>query len=221
MKAIDTTASLLCAGALLIGGVALCAPFADAQTAQGQSQSDKIRQLQSQPPKIDLEWKAAVDFMQTHCPNRINFVLNQLQNRPIQFDHARELILKQYRQIANTKGDIHDMAVAQAEIQDRVFGALIEYRAAKARNDQRAMLDAQRKLRTAEELQVEVQISLRKLRIQRLQTDIEDFTKKKLTYAENWTKDELKRAATGEFDDGANRSGNAAIEDPPAPPAKK
>src|SRR3954451_16110833 len=129
MKTIDATTFLLCAGALALGRAALHAPVADAQTAQGQNQqgqnqNDKVRQLQSQPPNIDLEWKAAVEFMQANCPNRMNFVATQLQNRPIQFDHARELILKQYRQITGTKEEaIFKLAVSQAQIQDKVFGA--------------------------------------------------------------------------------------------------
>ena len=159
--------------------------------------------------------------MQANCPNRMNFVINQLQDkRPIQFDHARELILKQYRQIANTKErDMHELAVAQAQIQDQVFGAQLQYRAAKARNDQRGMLEAKQALTRIEDQQVDIQIALRRLRIQKLQKDIDDFNKKRQTFVDNWTKDELKRATNGEFDDGASRS--AAIDEPPSPPAKK
>jgi len=223
MKTIDTAACLLCAGAILFAGAAFHSPMAAAQTVQGQSQSqsDKVRKLQSQPPKIDLDWKAAVEFMQANCPNRMNFVINQLQDkRPIQFDHARELILKQYRQIANTKErDMHELAVAQAQIQDQVFGAQLQYRAAKARNDQRGMLEAKQALTRIEDQQVDIQIALRRLRIQKLQKDIDDFNKKRQTFVDNWTKDELKRATNGEFDDGASRS--AAIDEPPSPPAKK
>jgi len=158
--------------------------------------------------------------MQANCPNRMNFVATQLQNRPIQFDHARELILKQYRQITGTKEEaIFKLAVSQAQIQDKVFGAQLQYRAAKARNDQRGMLDAKTALRAAEELQVDVQIALRRVRIQKIQKEIEDFSKKRQSFVDNWTSDELKRAATGEFDDGSRRSGQAAVEEPP--PAKK
>ena len=225
MKTIDTAACLLCAGAILFAGAAFHSPVADAQTAQGQSQSDKVRQLQSQPPKINAEqeWKAAVEFMQVNCPNRINFVINQLQDkRPIQFDHAKELILKQYRQISSIKDpETYNLAKAQAQIQDQVFGAQLEYRAAKVRNDQRGMLNAKKALTAIEEQQVEVQIALRSLRIKRLQKEIDDFNMKRRSYVDNWTNDEIKRATNTEFDDGANRSGNAAIEDPGPPPAKK
>jgi hypothetical protein len=225
MKTIDTAAYLLCAGAILFAGAAFHSPVADAQTAQGQSQSqsDKVRQLQSQPPKINTEqeWKAAVEFMQANCPNRINFVISQLQDkRPIQFDHAKELILKQYRQISSIKDqETYNLAKAQAQIQDQVFGAQLEYRAAKARNDQRGMFNAKKALTAIEEQQVEVQIALRSLRIKRLQKEIDDFNMKRRSYVDNWTNDELKRAINTEFDDGANRSGNATIEDPP--PVKK
>src|SRR5579859_937266 len=174
MKVIDTTACLLCAGAILFVAAALPAPLADAQSAQGQNQNgqtqnDKVRQLQSQPPKINTEqeWKDAVTFMQANCPNRLNFVLELQNRRPLQFDHARELMLKQYRQISNTKdSDIRDMAIKQAQIQDQVFGALIQYRTAKARNDQRKILEANTALREAENQQVNVQIAQRMLRIQ-------------------------------------------------------
>jgi len=223
MKASDTTSRLVCAGVLALGAVVFQGPLARAQTAQGQSQANdsRVRQLQSQPPKTNAEqeWKDAVAFMQANCPNRINFVLTQLQNRPLQLDRAKELILKQYRQINSTKDkDIHDMAVKQAQIQDQVFGALLEYRAAKSRNDQRRMLEVQKSLREAENQQVNVQIALRMLRIQHLKAEIEEFDKKRQSYVDNWTKDELKRATTGEFvDEGSsNRSGNAVIEDPPA-----
>ena len=230
MKAIDTTAYLLCAGAILFGAAALPAPQADAQSAQGQSQTgqnqaqnDRVHQLQSQPPKINTEqeWKAAVEFMQANCPNRLNFVLELQNRRPLQFDHAKELMLKQYRQISNTKdSDIRDMAIKQAQIQDEVFGALIQYRTAKARNEPRKVLEAQTALHKAENDQVNVQIALRMLRIQKLQVEIDEFNKKRQIYVDNWSKDELKRASTGEFDD-ANRSGNAAIEDPGTPPTRK
>ena len=226
MKAIHTASYLFCAGAILFGGATFHAPLADAQSAPGQSQNDaRVRQLQAQPPKVNTEqeWRAAVEFMQAHCPNRINFVLTQLQNRPLQLDHARELILKQYRQIANTKDREHDMAVAQAEVQDKVFGALLEYRAAKARNDAIGAQKAQFALHKAEEDQVDIQIALRRLRILRLQQDIERFQKQRQSYANNWAKDELNRANNGEFDDGgARRSGDAAILDnDPSTPTKK
>jgi hypothetical protein len=219
MNAIHSVGYLLCAGAITLCATA---PLAHAQAAQSQTLNEsRARQLQSQPPKLntDQEWKSAVEFMQKYCPNRLAFV-SQLQDRPIQFERAKERILKQYRQISNTKdAQVRDLALKQAQIQDQIFGALDQIRNTR---DPRKKLEAQTVLKEAENQQVNVQIALRLLRISRLQSEVEEFQKKRQAYVDNWTKDELKRAATGNLDEGSKLSGNADIADGDAsPPTKK
>jgi len=226
MKPIELIACLLCATVLAIGGARFHNNTVNAQSAQLQNQPDnRIKQLQSQPPKINTEqeWQAAVKFMQENCPNRANFVAN-LQGRPVQLERAKELILKQYRQISNSKVPaIHDVMVRQAQIQDVVFGALLQYRAAKNQNDPRKKLEAENQLKLAENELVNVQIDLRKLRITELQAEIEKFQKKRQEYVLNWSKEELQKANSNNID-GTAKQGDADIQvndDTPPPAVKK
>jgi hypothetical protein len=232
MKAIDSVAYLVCAGVLMVGGAGSPRPHVNAQSAQSQSQTDaRVRQLQSQPPKMntDQEWRAAVQFMQSNCPNRITFVMTQLQNRPMQFERAKELILKQYLRIANTKDPlIQKVAVRQAQIQDNVFGLQMKIKNAGPRPDPRDMMKWQNDLKIEMDQLVNVQIALREVHITHLQAEIERFKTNRQEYVNSWLKDELKKATASNLDVSGHDTGDAIIDEdnksttpPPAPPVKK
>ena len=224
MKVTDSLAYLVIAGLIVAGSAGPHIPIVHGERAgQSQSQIDgRAKQLQQQPPRLntDQEWKAAVEFMQENCPNRINFITNELQNRPTQLEHAKGLILKQYRQIVNIKDpQIHEIAVAQARIQDQVLGAQLKIKA--AGRDQRKILDATTELKKAEEQRMVVQIALRKLRITRLQAEIDHFNKMHSEIVSNWTKEEVKKAISAGSDVTDHSTDDAVIDDSSAPPANK
>jgi hypothetical protein len=231
MKAIDSAAYLVCAGVLALGGFGSGQSTVNAQSAQSQSQTDnRARLLQSQPPKIntDQEWRNAVEFMKANCPNRINFMMAQLQNRPIQFERAKELILKQYRPIAAQKDpELRNVAIKQAQVRDQVFGAQIKFKEAKLSNNAAKELEARTAMERAQNDQVTVEIALRMLRMAKLQSEIDTFQKRRQDYVKNWSKDELAKATANNLDGSAHGAEDAIVDDnstippPPAPPTKK
>jgi hypothetical protein len=127
------------------------------------------------------EWQEIVDWMEVHCPNRMEFYLHRLENRPVQQAAVKKQIVELYRQISAVRNDdlLKQAMIVHAESQDKMFGASINLREAWQRNDQRQVMLAKQNLQAATAQVIDAEIDVKQARVQKLQAEVEQMMKRK------------------------------------------
>lgn len=177
MKITQSITCLICAAALL-----LAYSFRPVETRNAQqpraAQQDNRAQRGTAAPTPDADWQEAATRMREFCPNRIDFIINRLQNKPAEQEQAKRRMIDLYRQLKNIpRNDVElQKAMAfQTQADDLQFGAILKYRDARQANNAAQQLVADRDLKAAAEALVNAEIRVKLARIQRLQAEVNDL----------------------------------------------
>jgi hypothetical protein len=184
-KLIQPFAYVVCAAILLFAASrqAVQRQFAAPQQSPrfpGENRGALQQQRANEPPS-ENEWQQISEWMEIHCPNRMNFYLHRLENRPIEKAAVQKRIVELYRQLNGIRNDplLKQALVNQAEAADKVFGAALNFREANQQHDARGAQVAQQSLQAATEQLVDAEITVKQARVQRLQSEVEDMIKRK------------------------------------------
>ena len=221
MKVTQTIGLMICAGLLALGQSSSQALAV--QSPKPFPGDNRLRQQERlNQPASETEWQEVSQWMQEHCPNRLAFVETRLQNKPIEQEKAKKLMIEKYRQLKNIKNDLplQNAMVMQAEAADAVFGAQLDYRDAVQHRDPQARSTAERQLKRAAAGLVDAEIAVREARLVRLQAELNDLKKRKEKLAGDAFNRELNIAKNPTSSPPAKATGDAIsdqIESPPPP----
>lgn len=133
------------------------------------------------------EWVEIIQWMQQVRPAQYK-VLNAMGDGP-QKEKAKQLIAEKYRQIKRINyAPLRDAVIAEARAQDDLFGAELKFRIAKRSGVRANRLDeARAEVQAAVANLFDAQIAEKRVRVDRLQNEIDRMQKNKTTYVANWT----------------------------------
>jgi len=167
--------SLAVCGAVLVLAAARPAALPSTAAREDQQSSSDTGAARPKDTGSDIQWEQIQDWVKQFCPNRLRF-LESLNFRPAQKMRARQLIIDRYRQIQQIRDESLRRAMqAQVSAEDRVFGAQIEFRQARARNDKAGLEHAKVHLQAAVVDLVDAEVRQRQVRIERLQNEIQNL----------------------------------------------